>query len=109
VAASAGFLLTLGSAGIDLGIVAMLLLGGVIAAPVAAWLVRRFDDQALGTGVGGLIIFLNLDRGLSLIGVEPTVALGIRISVVAISVVLVGWLLVRSRRRADPASGSAAA
>src|SRR4051812_27049543 len=33
VAASVGFLLTLGSAGIDFGIVAMLLVGGLIAAP----------------------------------------------------------------------------
>src|SRR4029079_18287815 len=68
VAASIGFLLTLGSAGIDFGIVAMLLVGGLVAAPIAAWLVGKFDDQALATGVGGLIIFLNLDRGLALVG-----------------------------------------
>lgn len=68
VAASIGFLLTLGSAGIDFGIVAMLLGGGLVAAPIAAWLVGKFDDQALATGVGGLIIFLNLDRGLALFG-----------------------------------------
>src|ERR1041385_6497470 len=59
VGAGVGFLLTLGSAGIDFGIVAMLLGGGLIAAPIAAWLVGKFDDQALATGVGGLIIFLN--------------------------------------------------
>jgi uncharacterized membrane protein YfcA len=97
VAASAGFLLTLGTAGIDAGIVAMLLLGGVIAAPIAAWLVRRFDDRALGTGVGGLIVLLNLDRGLALIGVDPSVALWVRLGVVVVSVAVVGWLLLRSR------------
>ena len=107
VAASVGFLLTLGSAGIDFGIVAMLLLGGVIAAPLSAWLVRRFDDQALATGVGGLIIFLNIDRGLGLFGVSTSVGLGVRLAVAAVSVVVVAALLVRSRTRR--AAGAAAA
>jgi len=100
VAASVGFLLTLGSAGIDFGIVAMLLVGGLIAAPIAAWLVGKFDDQALATGVGGLIIFLNLDRGLALFGgVDRTVALGLRLAVAAVSILIVGALLLRSRSR----------
>ena len=100
VAASVGFLLTLGSAGIDFGIVAMLLIGGLVAAPIAAWLVGKFDDQALATGVGGLIIFLNLDRGLALFGgVDRTVALGLRLGVAAVSILIVGALLLRSRSR----------
>lgn len=100
VAASAGFLLTLGSAGIDFGIVAMLLVGGLVAAPIAAWLVGHFDDQALATGVGGLIIFLNLDRGLALFGgVDRTVALGLRLGVAAVSILIVGALILRSRSR----------
>ena len=100
VAASVGFLLTLGSAGIDFGIVAMLLIGGLVAAPIAAWLVGKFDDQALATGVGGLIIFLNLDRGLALFGgVDRSVALGLRLAVAAVSILIVGALLLRSRSR----------
>jgi uncharacterized membrane protein YfcA len=107
VAASVGFLLTLGSAGIDFSIVAMLLVGGVIAAPLSAWLVRRFDDQALATGVGGLIIFLNLDRGLGLFGVDKSIGLGLRFVVAAVSVVVVAALLIRSRtRRTTAAAGS---
>ena len=110
VAASVGFLLTLGSAGIDFGIVAMLLIGGLIAAPMAAWLVGKFDDQALATGVGGLIIFLNLDRGLSLFGLDKSIGLGLRLLVAALSVLVVGALLLRSRaRRSVAASGSQAA
>ena len=110
VAASVGFLLTLGTAGIDFGIVAMLLGGGLIAAPIAAWLVGKFDDQALATGVGGLIIFLNLDRGLGLFGLDASLALGLRLVVAALSVVVVGFLLLRSRaRRSVAASGSQAA
>ena len=109
VAASVGFLLTLGSAGIDGGIVLMLLLGGMVAAPLSAWLVRKFDDQALATGVGGLIIVLNLDRGLSLFGVSQAIAFPLRVAVIVASVVIVAYLLIRSRaRRATAAESSAA-
>ena len=110
VAASIGFLLTLGTAEIDFGIVAILLGGGLIAAPLAAWLVGRFDDQALATGVGALIIFLNLDRGLGLFGLDKSLGLGLRLGVAAVSILVVGFLLLRSRaRRAIAASGSQAA
>jgi uncharacterized membrane protein YfcA len=111
LAASIGFLLALGTTGIDFSIVAMLLVGGVIAAPISAWLVSRFDDNALGTGVGGLIIFLNVDRALSLFGVDKSIGLPIRVAVITASICLVGWLLVRARARSETitASGSQAA
>jgi uncharacterized membrane protein YfcA len=104
--ASLGFLLALGSAGINLAIVAMMLLGGMLAAPVSAWLVSRFDDRALGTGVGGLIIFLNADRALSLFGVDPSIAFAIRAVTIALSVLVVAWLLLRGRSSRRPAAGS---
>ena len=59
VAASLGFLFGLGSEGINYGWVAALLLGGVIAAPIAAWLVRHIPPRVLGSAVGGLIILTN--------------------------------------------------
>ncbi|WUH99860.1 sulfite exporter TauE/SafE family protein [Spirillospora sp. NBC_00431] len=59
VAASAGFLTGLGGAGIDLAWAAALLVGGVIAAPIAAWLVRHLPPRVLGSAVGGLIIVTN--------------------------------------------------
>ncbi len=109
IAASIGFILALGSSGIDFSIVAMMLLGGAIAAPLSAWLVSRLDDRALGTGVGGLIIFLNVDRGLALFGVDPQISLGLRLVVAAVSAVIVGFLLLRNRsRRAAAAAGSPA-
>jgi uncharacterized membrane protein YfcA len=109
IAASIGFLLALGSAGIDFSIVAMMLVGGAVAAPLSAWLVSRFDDQALGTGIGGLIIFLNIDRALGLFGIDKDLAFSLRIVTVILSIVVVGWLLVRSRQRRAATAGSAAA
>ena len=59
VAASIGFLYGLGSANIPLRIVAALLIGGVVAAPLAAWLVSRLATRWLGVGVGLVLILTN--------------------------------------------------
>ncbi|MFC3996624.1 sulfite exporter TauE/SafE family protein [Nocardiopsis sediminis] len=59
LAASLGFLIGLGSAGINFAWAAALLVGGVIAAPIAAWIVRHFPPRVLGSAVGGLIVLTN--------------------------------------------------
>jgi uncharacterized membrane protein YfcA len=59
VAASLGFLFALGSQGINLLWVLGLLAGGLVAAPLAAWLVRYVPPRLLGAGVGGMIILTN--------------------------------------------------
>ena len=60
VAASLGFLFSLGSQGLNWGWVAAFLLGGLIAAPIAAWLVRLVPPRVLGSAVGGVIIVTNV-------------------------------------------------
>jgi len=60
VAASLGFLFSLGSQGLNWGWVAAFLLGGIVAAPVAAWLVRLVPPRVLGSAVGGIIIVTNV-------------------------------------------------
>ena len=105
VCASLGFLLALGSAGLDLGIVAAMLIGGGIAAPLSAWLVSRMDERVLGTGVGALIIFLNLDRALVLFGFDPAIGLALRLIVIVLAVAVVGWLFFQSRNRTAAAPG----
>ena len=59
LAASLGFLLALGSQGVNIVWAAGLLVGGLIAAPVAAWLVRHIPPRMLGSLVGGAIILTN--------------------------------------------------
>jgi uncharacterized protein len=60
IAASIGFIIGIGSEGIDYAWVAALLAGGMIAAPIAAWLVRHIPPRILGSAVGGLIILTNI-------------------------------------------------
>jgi uncharacterized membrane protein YfcA len=59
VAASLGFLFALGDQGINLLWVLGLLAGGLVAAPLAAWLVRYVPPRLLGAGVGGMIVLTN--------------------------------------------------
>ncbi|MBW9205053.1 sulfite exporter TauE/SafE family protein [Mumia sp. zg.B17] len=59
IAASLGFIVGIGSAGVDYTWALALLIGGAIAAPIAAWLVRHIPPRVLGSLVGGLIILTN--------------------------------------------------
>jgi uncharacterized membrane protein YfcA len=59
LAASLGFLLALGSQGVNVVWAAGLLVGGLVAAPIAAWLVRHIPPRLLGSLVGGMIILTN--------------------------------------------------
>ncbi|WP_062518138.1 sulfite exporter TauE/SafE family protein [Demequina gelatinilytica] len=58
-AASVGFLVGLGTSGIDFGWVLALLAGGLVAAPLAAYLVRHVPPRMLGAAVGGMILLTN--------------------------------------------------
>ncbi|MFC6081084.1 sulfite exporter TauE/SafE family protein [Sphaerisporangium aureirubrum] len=60
IAASIGFLVGIGSENINFAWVGVLLLGGMIAAPVAAWLVRHVPPRILGSAVGGVIVLTNV-------------------------------------------------
>ncbi|MDO5697658.1 MAG: sulfite exporter TauE/SafE family protein [Dermatophilus congolensis] len=60
IAASAGFFIGLGGGAIVPSMALALLIGGLIAAPIAAWLVRHIPPRLLGSAVGGLIILTNV-------------------------------------------------
>ncbi|MGH3912709.1 MAG: sulfite exporter TauE/SafE family protein [Pseudonocardiaceae bacterium] len=68
LAASVGFLIALGSEVIPWSTVVGLLVGGMIAAPLAAWLVRVLPARLLGTAAGGLIVLTNLSIVFEMIG-----------------------------------------
>ena len=75
-----------------------LLAGGVIAAPIAAWLVRHLAARVLGTAAGGLIILTNSKTLLEAVGVP-----GVGVAVVAAVVFVLGiagitWAVKQERR-----------
>jgi len=104
VAASIGFIQHLGSAGVRWDITAAILLGGLLAAVPAAWLVKHVDDRALGMGVGVLIIALSIDSFLTLIAApEPLIWL-VRIVGLGLTFILIADALWRARARSVAAS-----
>ncbi len=110
ISASIGFLLALGAAGIRWDIVAMMLIGGSIAAPISAWLVKQFDDRALGIAVGALIIVLNVDRLMVLVGIDAGIVTTARLMAVVAALLIISALVFRGRaRRAAEEERAAAA
>ncbi|MEV0285054.1 sulfite exporter TauE/SafE family protein [Kribbella sp. NPDC050820] len=101
VAASVGFLIGLGKENLPLGIVAALLIGGVLAAPLAAWLVSRLATRWLGVGVALVLVLTNARTLLKGIGVAENTRY------LAYGVLIAGWAAVvaysvlTTGRRAD--------
>jgi uncharacterized membrane protein YfcA len=98
VGGSLGFLIGLGSQGILWGYAAALLVGGVVAAPIAAWLVKHLAARVLGVAAGGLIILTNSKTIAEALGVP-----GVGVAVLA-GVLAVAWIsgitwAVRQERR----------
>jgi uncharacterized protein len=106
--ASLGFLISLSFAEIPLGIVAALLIGGVVAAPLAAWLVRHLHPRVLGTAVAGVILITNARTFLKAIGVDPGVNYFVYAAIVAIWLVALYFALSFARRDSRPLIGSEA-
>lgn len=79
LAATAGFAIALGWEGMDLTWVAAIVVGGVFAAPLAAWAVRVLPTEILGVTVGAMILLSNARTILGAFGVEisPAVFFGI--------------------------------
>ncbi|MGH8880480.1 MAG: sulfite exporter TauE/SafE family protein [Stackebrandtia sp.] len=75
IAATAGF----GAGSVINGVVwptvAALLIGGIIAAPVAAWLVHKLPTRILGVAVGGIIIATNANTVLQALGATTAIVI----------------------------------
>ena len=84
LSASVGFLIALSFAEVPWGIVGALLIGGLIAAPVAAWVVRILPMRVLGTAVGGVILITNMKTFLEAIGVTGVLTYVIYVVIVAV-------------------------
>jgi uncharacterized membrane protein YfcA len=98
LAASIGFLLTLSFAQIPWQVVGALLIGGVVAAPIAAYVVRILPMRVLGTAVGGVILITNMRTFLGAIGVEGGVVFVIYTLIVVVWVAALAHSIMVNRQ-----------
>jgi uncharacterized protein len=109
LSASIGFLFALSFAEIPWTVVGALLLGGVIAAPIAAYIVRILPARILGSAVGGLILVTNMKTFLEAVGVSGALAVLIYVLIVAVWIAAVVFSIRVNRQEkkgltADPAT-----
>lgn len=110
VAASIGFLIGLGAEGIPLTAVAALLVGGLVAAPIAAWLVRHIPGRVLGSLVGGVIVLTNVRTILrsDWVSASGSVQAASYIAIAVLWAVAVAWSIRAYRQeRAEVAASQA--
>jgi uncharacterized protein len=103
VAASIGFMLALGFAGIPWDKVAALLIGGMVAAPPAAWLARHIPAQWLGVSIGVLLLVLNTRMLTTSLGFDGSTIVISMLAVAASSVAFVAVVRGVSLPRRSPA------
>jgi uncharacterized membrane protein YfcA len=114
IGATVGFIVALGNESIPFGPTVALLLGALIAAPIAAWAVSRLDHRVLGAFIGGMILFYNIPGVLSLLGFGGDAALVARVAVVILTLAIAVFARRRQRREraavtALPVEGTVAA
>lgn len=99
-AASLGFLIGIGNEGVRAGYVVALLLGGLLAAPLAAYLVRRLAPKMLGSLVGGIIVLTNSRTLVREFEISGAGAAAIYLTIVAgwIAAVAYSYAAVRRQR-----------
>src|ERR671915_482196 len=86
VCASVGFLFGLSLAEVPWTIVAALFLGGLIAAPVAAYIVRILPTRIMGTAVGGVILVVHANTFFGALGLSSS------LSTVAFILIIAVWI-----------------
>ncbi|RYM02921.1 sulfite exporter TauE/SafE family protein [Sporolactobacillus sp. THM7-7] len=98
VSGTLGFLISLGPEKINWLYVAIFAVSGLVAAPVAAWLVRIFPPHLLGLIVGGAIVFTNSRTVLHAFGVSVPVIYFIYLVIAAVWIVAIIAAIKKNRQ-----------
>ena len=100
ISASVGFFFALSGQAVRLEYVFALLGGGIIAAPIAAFSVRKLNPRLLGVIVGGFICFTNARTILGALGAPEVAFQLVYIAIVSIWVLAIGYVVraLRSER-----------
>ncbi len=98
VGGSLGFLFALSSSEIPWGYALALLCGGVVAAPIAAWLVKKLAARVLGVAAGGLIVVTNSKTIAETLGATGWTVAGVVLSLAVLWISGIVWAVRQERR-----------
>jgi uncharacterized membrane protein YfcA len=96
--ASLGFIVGLSLSAVHFEWVLALLAGGLVAAPIAAWLVRKLPARVLGAAVAGIILLTNAKTLGEALDLEAAVILSAYLVLTAVSVAALAHAVVVNRR-----------
>jgi uncharacterized protein len=102
LAASVGFLISLSFAQVPWEVVGVLLGGGLVAAPIAAWIVRHLNARVLGTAVGGFILLVNANTFLEAVGLDPALNVFVYGAILAVWITALYFAYAAIRREHKP-------
>jgi uncharacterized membrane protein YfcA len=97
VGGSLGFLFALASEDIPWSYALALLAGGVVAAPIAAWLVKKLAARVLGVAAGGLIILTNSKTMAETLGADGTTVAAVAAVLAVLWVTGIVWAVRQER------------
>jgi uncharacterized membrane protein YfcA len=99
LAATIGFVISMGWDALNMAWLSALMVGGVIAAPLAAGLVSRLPSQLLGFLVSGLILLTNARTLFRSFGATTNVIVGAYVVLILGWLMLIAYVLPRQQRR----------
>ncbi|OMP67240.1 sulfite exporter TauE/SafE family protein [Domibacillus epiphyticus] len=98
LAATIGFMISLGPDKINWLWAGAIMLGGIIAAPIAAWIVKSLPTRVLAVIVSGMLIMTNLQAVLSYTSISATIEQFIYIVLIIIWVPLTAYMIQKERK-----------
>lgn len=99
VAATVGFLVAIGLEAVDFTVLLPLMIGGMIAAPFAAWVASKLPMRIMGVAVGGMIITTNTLTLTNTFAVPTPLQIGLLASVIAVWFGLVALVIAQHRAK----------
>lgn len=100
-AATLGFFISLGPSQINWTWAGAIMVGGIIAAPVAAWIVKSLPTRVLAVIVSGMLIMTNLNAVLAYTSVTADTKQGIFIALAVIWIPLTIYMIKKEKAIAE--------
>jgi hypothetical protein len=103
VCASVGFLFGLSLAEMPWTIVAALFVGGLVAAPIAAYIVRILPTRIMGTAVGGFILVINANTFFGAVGLPSSLTTGAFVLIIVVWIAALAFAIGARRQEQEEA------